>query len=501
MRRWIHHRLESLCSLKGRVFIAIVLVAIVPIAVAIGWAMIVERTWEEGESPSATKSAVYEAWGNAEQDYDDLILVRFADMKEKLRPTEFAALSRRIALLMQRTGGAYETTSIRPQSIRPDDDVPDWGLQLSAAALKQLADVKYYWGMATVWYEDPVAAPGGDPSSRFETTGETVPVVAWRSSPQRIECIYASPSYGEAGWGIPSWWWASVIGVALSVVIGLAVVATLVVTRGVARPLRGMAEASEAVVSAGTAELPVPVTGPPELKRVAAAFNRMAAESARARASEQAFLLSVSHELKTPLTAIRGYTEALEDGALPSEEAAATIALEAARLQRLVQDLLDLARYQRSEFAVRDETVDLSEVAGEVANRYESVARDYGLALEVAAPQPAPVKGDRDRVVQVVGNLVENALRCTPRGGKVTVSAAGSELRVSDTGVGLAQDDLPRAFERFYLHQRWSSDRKVGTGLGLAIVKELVEKMGGDVGVESTPGEGTTFTVRFPAAH
>jgi len=81
------------------------------------------------------------------------------------------------------------------------------------------------------------------------------------------------------------------------------------------------------------------------------------------------------------------------------------------------------------------------------------------------------------------------------------VSAAGSELRVSDTGVGLAQEDLPRAFERFYLHQRWSSDRKVGTGLGLAIVKELVEKMGGDVGVESTPGEGTTFTVRFPAAH
>ena len=221
-----------------------------------------------------------------------------------------------------------------------------------------------------------------------------------------------------------------------------------------------------------------------------------------AKEAERNFLLSVSHELKTPLTAIRGYAEALEDGAFTAEEAAATIREEARRLERLVRDLLDLARMNRREFAIHREQIDLGDVGREAVRRYEAEARAGGVELDAIAPNGAPALGDPDRVLQVVSNLVENALRSTPPGGSVHVRAQPGVIEVVDTGVGLAPDDIPHAFERFYLHDRvghpdggrWSS------GLGLAIVKELCERMGGLVTLESTLGEGTTFTVRLPRA-
>ena len=120
------------------------------------------------------------------------------------------------------------------------------------------------------------------------------------------------------------------------------------------------------------------------------------------------------------------------------------------------------------------------------------------MALSVDAPDPAPAIGDADRALQVVSNLVENALRCTPAGGAVTVSARAGEVSVRDTGPGLAAEDLDGAFERFFLYRRYGGERPVGSGLGLAIVKELTETMGGSVTVESDPGHGTTFTVHLP---
>ncbi|HSL65198.1 MAG TPA: HAMP domain-containing sensor histidine kinase, partial [Gaiellaceae bacterium] len=211
------------------------------------------------------------------------------------------------------------------------------------------------------------------------------------------------------------------------------------------------------------------------------------------------FLLSVSHELKTPLTAIRGYAEGLAEGAVPVDEAADTVAREASRLERLVGDLLDLARMNRSEFSVRREPVDLAVAAREVVRRYEPQARSFGVELEAVADGTAPALGDGDRVLQVASNLVENALRLTPRGGSVRVVAERGVLAVEDTGPGLRPEELPRAFERFYLHERYGRERPVGTGLGLAIVKQLAEGMGGTVAAESKPGRLTRFELRLPA--
>jgi two-component system sensor histidine kinase BaeS len=224
----------------------------------------------------------------------------------------------------------------------------------------------------------------------------------------------------------------------------------------------------------------------------------MAEQLARAREAERSFLLSVSHELKTPLTAIRGYAEAAAEGAIPPDEAAETIVREAARLERLVRDLLDLARMNKSEFSVHAEPIDLGVAAREAVARYEGQARSFGVALEAFAPLPAPAIGDADRTIQVVSNLVENALRVTPPGGAVRVVAEPGLVAVEDTGPGLQPEEVPRAFERFFLYDRYGGERAVGTGLGLAIVKTLTEGMRGTVSVDSEPGRLTRFVVRLP---
>jgi two-component system sensor histidine kinase BaeS len=118
--------------------------------------------------------------------------------------------------------------------------------------------------------------------------------------------------------------------------------------------------------------------------------------------------------------------------------------------------------------------------------------------LHFEARSTAPAKADPDRLLQAVSNLVENALRCTPRGGRVTLAAKAGKLTVTDTGPGITQEEIPRAFERFFLYRRYNGDRLVGTGLGLAIVRELAQAMGGDVEVGSRPGAGVSFTIRLP---
>ena len=205
----------------------------------------------------------------------------------------------------------------------------------------------------------------------------------------------------------------------------------------------------------------------------------MNAKLTKAQEAEQSFLLSVSHELKTPLTSVRGYAEGIADGTVKPAAGATVIGAESSRLERLVGDLLDSARMRKSAFAVRREAVDLAALAQDVARRYEGTARDAGLTLLLSTEAGGSAVADNDRVLQVVSNLVENAIRCTPAPGTVTITTAPGAITVSDTGRGLTGDDLPRAFERFYLYSRYGTDRPVGTGLGLAIVKELTEAMGG----------------------
>jgi two-component system sensor histidine kinase BaeS len=276
----------------------------------------------------------------------------------------------------------------------------------------------------------------------------------------------------------------------------LAALAAFLLARRIARPVHRVAEAARSLAR-GTRPEPVPVEGAAELATLAIAFNDLADQLGRAREAEKSFLLSVSHELKTPLTSIRGYAEALAEDAVDPSVAAETLRAEAGRLERLVHDLLDLARMNRSTFDVRREPLELGDAALEAVRRYEPLAQTLGVTLEARLDAPAQVLGDEDRVQQVIGNLVENALRVTPAGGGVRVCVERAAVRVEDDGPGLEPDELARAFERFYLHSRYGKDRKVGTGLGLAIVKELTQAMGGTVEVDSGPDRPTTFTVRL----
>jgi two-component system sensor histidine kinase BaeS len=276
----------------------------------------------------------------------------------------------------------------------------------------------------------------------------------------------------------------------------LAAVLSFVVARSISRPIRRVAAATRAL-AADESHDPLPTSGTTELASLAQAFNQMTEQLAASRQAERDFLLSVSHELKTPLTAIRGYSEGLADGAFDPEEAARVISLEASRLERLVRDLLDLARMNRREFSVQREPVDLGEVAREAVRRQAAAARDFGVTL-TAEGDETWVDGDADRVLQVASNLVENALRETPANGTVTVRAEPGRLLVTDTGPGIKAEDVPHAFERFYLYDKADKDRPLGSGLGLAIVKQLATAMGGDVSVQSNPN-GTTFEVRLRA--
>jgi two-component system OmpR family sensor kinase len=277
----------------------------------------------------------------------------------------------------------------------------------------------------------------------------------------------------------------------------LAAAAAFVLARRIARPVGRVAAASRSLAG-GTHPEPVPVEGATELATLARSFNDLAEQLARARDAERTFLLSVSHELKTPLTAIAGYAEALREGAVEPGPAAEILVAETERLQRLVGDLLDLARMNRTDFGVHRSEIDLAEVADDIVLRYQQQAAAFDIALVASSEGPAPAVGDADRLLQVASNLVENALRLAPAGGEVRIVAAPGELRVEDTGPGLGEDDREHAFERFYLHSRYGRERPVGSGLGLAIVKELTRAMQGEVEVSSQPGRLTVFTVRLP---
>lgn len=277
----------------------------------------------------------------------------------------------------------------------------------------------------------------------------------------------------------------------------LAAVLGSLLARSISRPVRAVAGAS-ARLARGEVLEPLPLAGSQELCELAASFNMMAADLERARRAEHSFLLSTSHELKTPLTAIRGYAEALEEGVLTPTRATRVIRTEAARLERLIADLINLARLDQLRFDVRVEPLDLNKIVAETAARHYARARELKVNLGVrSSPEPAPAVADPDRLLQVLSNLVENALRCTPPGRSVTLIASPATVIVEDAGPGIADEEIPHTFERFFLYRRYAGRRPVGTGLGLAIVRELVQAMGGEVEVASSP-HGTQFITRLP---
>jgi two-component system, OmpR family, sensor kinase len=242
-----------------------------------------------------------------------------------------------------------------------------------------------------------------------------------------------------------------------------------------------------------------------ELARLAGAINAMAASLQQSRQAEREFLLSVSHDLRTPLTSIRGWSEALADGAAPDPAAAgATIGEAADRLERLVGDLLDLARLRARAFRLDEGPFDLVDVAAGAAEALRPELEDLGLEVAVDVP-PAPVvvRGDADRLAQVAANLLENA-GCHAAGlVRITVSSesdgyTGAVLAVDDDGPGIPAEDRARVFDRLHTSTRRAARPGTGTGVGLAIVAELAAAMGGRAEAGDAPGGGARLTVTLP---
>ncbi len=286
----------------------------------------------------------------------------------------------------------------------------------------------------------------------------------------------------------------------------LAILLAFGIAASVARPLQKLAAAAEAIAE-GDYDQQIPPQGPEEVQRVAASFNSMAAQVKMTRHAQQDFVANVSHDLKTPITSIRGWSQALLDGTAVSPEqqrqAVQIIHKEADRMSRMVAQLLDLARIESGQLELARVPVDFGQVLTDVQRNLALRAQEQDIHLTLDVNPAAPVLGDHDRLVQVFTNLVDNALTHTPTGGRVHLQVRphgkkAVEGVVQDTGRGIEPDELSRIFERFYQVDKARSSGRRGTGLGLAIVKELVEAHNGRIQARSQVGNGSVFIVRLP---
>ncbi|MGI9032759.1 MAG: ATP-binding protein [Acidimicrobiales bacterium] len=283
--------------------------------------------------------------------------------------------------------------------------------------------------------------------------------------------------------------------------ITLAVAAAIATSLGrrLTLPLREARQATRRIASGDlAARVPVHPSDGEDLAALAESINVMAASLERSRGLERQFLLSVSHDLRTPLTSIRGYAEALADGRVPDPpQAAAVVLAEARRLERLVADLLELANLGARRFSLDIRRTDVAEVVVDTADGFVPAAEAAGVALVVeGGNRGVEAAADPDRLAQVVANLIENALKFARSRIVVGTASApgGVSVWVDDDGPGILGADLAHVFEPFWQSTR-AAARQVGTGLGLAIVAELVDAMGGAVRAEARPGGGTQVVV------
>jgi signal transduction histidine kinase len=299
--------------------------------------------------------------------------------------------------------------------------------------------------------------------------------------------------------------WLTLLGrLAFALAVGIALGGILFwwLSRRLARPVQALTLATQDV-AAGRYNVEIPVLGgTDEISQLSERFRRMVTALAEAEQLKRSFLMSVSHELRTPLTAIRGHVEALREGIVSEPDQVQgsldIVAAETDRLERLVGDVLDLAKLQAHRFTVRQEEVDLGRVLDHAYGAFAEEARrrdiDYRLA---AAEAPPVIVSDGDRVLQVISNLLSNAFRWTPDGGRIELglAAANGVVRVDvvDTGPGVAPEEGERIFEAFISHD------VNGTGLGLPIAKELAVALGGRIELHRNAGGGSRFRLVLPA--
>jgi signal transduction histidine kinase len=306
--------------------------------------------------------------------------------------------------------------------------------------------------------------------------------------------------------------WAGLAALVLSTLLAL------LLGQSVAKPLRRVAAAAEGI-SQGESDTRAPVSGPSEVKALARSFNSMADQVEAAQQSQRDFVANVSHELKTPLTSIQGFSQALLDGTAAEPAAVARAAdiiyEEAQRMRRMVDDLLILARFDAGQVEIGQEPLDLGLLLRGCVEKLAPQAEEAGVVLEVDVPETLWTTGDADQLAQVFANLVDNGIAHTGPGGRVTVAARlvrgrtsmprredgrvdqAAEVTVTDSGEGIPPETLPRIFERFYRVDK-ARRRRGGAGLGLAIAKEIVSAHGGTITAESVVGLGSRFMVRLP---
>ena len=286
--------------------------------------------------------------------------------------------------------------------------------------------------------------------------------------------------------------------------VAVALIVGILLARTLTRPLEALTQAADRMAG-GDLEQQVTVAGSDEIGALAAAFNQMSREVARANKARRQMTADVAHELRTPLTVVGGYIESMRDGVVaPTPERLSVIYTEIEHLQHLVGDLRTLSQADAGELKLHRQPVAPEELLHQTLTAFEHQAEQQGVRLAVETPPATPaVNVDEVRLTQVLSNLVSNALRYTPQGGQVTLKAepAGSQvtLTVADTGAGIAPAHLPFIFNRFYRADAARTGEGGESGLGLAIVKALVEAHGGTIEAQSDLGHGTTFAIRLAA--
>ena len=296
--------------------------------------------------------------------------------------------------------------------------------------------------------------------------------------------------------------WRLILALALGLVVAVAL--GIFAARRLARPLRRASTAAMSMAS-GSRGLELMTTGPKEVDEISTSLSALDSALMASEARQREFLLSVSHEFRTPLTAVKGYSEAISDGILSGSEAvdaARLISSESTRLNRLVSDLLDLARLGAVDFAISEVSIDLHEFVSEISQVWSYRCQEQQVNLECEFMVSGGFIGDPIRLRQIVDNLAENALRLSPSDSTLAIRIEQSShsliIEVRDSGPGLSPDDQLVAFEPGALYERYRGVRPVGTGIGLALVGRLATGMGGSAKVGAAPEGGARFTVEIP---
>jgi heavy metal sensor kinase len=288
-------------------------------------------------------------------------------------------------------------------------------------------------------------------------------------------------------------------------VVIVAVIGGRALTRSALQPLRELTTTIRSILETGTSAARVPVHRiEDEIDELGLLVNRMLDRIDSLITAMRGSLDHVAHDLRTPVTRLRATAESALRSAKSLEEcreALADCVEESERVMTMLDALMDLAEAETGTMALRVETVDLAGVARDAADLYGDVAEQKGLQLTARIPERLEIAGDRNRLAQAIANLLDNAVKYTPRGGRLTMTVSpsngGAVVEVTDTGIGVAANELPRIWERLYRGDQSRSQR--GLGLGLSLVKAIGEAHGGRVEVESAPGKGSRFTVHLPA--